>query len=752
MNAKTSPKPLLSVIIPAYNEAATIGDLINAVRHQLDNIPSLDWEIIVVNDGSTDSTADILHQLKTPNLTVINRRHNRGKGHALRLGFQKSKGDIFLIQDADLEYDPKHYPKLLKPILSGKTQVVYGSRLKNLSLSLHNLRHIPLPLHFLANKLLSLLTSVLFGQLITDMETCYKVFTRRIYNRLNLTSNGFEIEVELTAKIKSLGEHISEVPITTTPRNYQQGKKITYTDGIKAVYYLVKYSLIDPNHQQLKTFFKLGLIALIVGNIFASTWIIRSNDLHFHADVARDFFLLEELDQKKLVLIGPRSSTSGIFHGPLWTYLNYPAYIIGQGNPMTVGWYWIFLELVFLTSSFFLVKHWLGRLSATIFTVIVSGILIFHTHSFYNPHGALFLLPLFLFTIDRYLHTNHTKFVLAHFFVTGLIIQFQMAVGIPLLILSTLILVHQTIQTRHFTHLFSILIIPLTLANYLVFELRHGFAMTQAILNYAKPTTDSGVFNYSNLIIERLHRLMDLQLTPGLTPTLAGFVFAMVLLTTYQFLMRRHRHRSTLKLFLFYYFGYFFLSFVNKGSLLTHQIFPLFALTSLWFAILFTASRKLLVSLLLLLIIILNTHQTFDFISQNRQQFIGKNPSSWQFLHNLGLQITQSTDQPFGYFVYSPDAFAYSPRYALQYTFDSTHTDAREYQKLPTTYIIASPPSPDNPGLSYDWWKQNQVGITASPSGIIKKPNGYIIERFELTPQEQSIPHNPLINLGIHFR
>jgi len=226
--------PLLSVVMPVFNERATIDEIIRRVEA----VP-VRTELIVVDDGSTDGTRDRLADLqKTFGFKLVLQPKNAGKGSALRRGFEDVTGDLVIIQDADLEYSPEEYPALIELICQGRADVVYGSRFLG--------RHrVFLFTHYAGNRLLTFITNVLYNTMLSDMETCYKVMRTDVLRSFSLNSDGFGIEPEMTAKIFKRGFRVYEVPITYDGRGYDDGKKITWRDGVVALWVLLKYRFTE---------------------------------------------------------------------------------------------------------------------------------------------------------------------------------------------------------------------------------------------------------------------------------------------------------------------------------------------------------------------------------------------------------------------------------------------------------------------------------------------------------------------------
>lgn len=231
----------VSIVIPVYNEIATIEQVLDRVH--MAPTSGLTKEIVIVDDASSDGTAEYLRTISDQEVTCLFHAQNRGKGAALRTGFARATGDVIIVQDADLEYDPDEYPKLLRPIIAGRADVVLSSRFRG-----GDEHRVLYFWHSVANKLLTLLSNMLSNLNLTDIESCYKVFRRDILRQIDIEEERFGVEPEIVAKVARLRCRIFEVGVSYAGRTYEQGKKITWKDGLRALWCIVKYSLRPAAH------------------------------------------------------------------------------------------------------------------------------------------------------------------------------------------------------------------------------------------------------------------------------------------------------------------------------------------------------------------------------------------------------------------------------------------------------------------------------------------------------------------------
>ncbi len=500
----------------------------------------------------------------------------------------------------------------------------------------------------------------------------------------------------------------------------------------------------------MKPVYRAGLIILFLLHFFLASWYVRQADIVFTADIGRDFWLLEELAEKKLVLIGPRASGE-LYHGPVWTYINLPAFLVGSGDPVIVGWWWILLAVAATAGNFLIAKKLFGPAAGWAFALMSSLYYTFHTRGMSHPHGAMFILPFWFFLFVRYLQTRRPLFLAAHLLLSGLLIQLELAVGIPYAGLSGLALFSVIVKKRNFRHLLYLGIVPLTLVNFVIFDLRHDHLLFNKLLDFVGPHQEGELFNYAKYIGQRLWLLFSgpeiLRRDPGYRNL--GLMLVTLLLTVFQ--IRKNKHRVVYTSFLYLYAGFFALSFVDKGPILYFHLYPQFPLVFLVFSSFVASQYRRWFIPLFTLVYIFNVAGSVGDV-QSAAGFIGKDRESWKALRTVAESVALEREAAFGYFVFSPDITGYAPKYAVRHILKKSGRNAQEFTKLPVTYLVLSPPPRNNPTMTGTWWRKNQLGIAGEPETSKTFESGFVVERYILSPEEQAVPFDPALDPGLHFR
>lgn len=500
----------------------------------------------------------------------------------------------------------------------------------------------------------------------------------------------------------------------------------------------------------MEKFLKILFVGIIIFNIILSSWYVLHQDILFSSEIARDFLLLDELDQKKIVLIGP-SSTTGLFHGPLWTYLNYPAYFLGNGNPVFVGWGWIVMIIIFVVSGFYFAKELFDTKSAYLFSLMISAYSVFQARGLYNPHGAMLIIPASFFFLIRYQETHKLKYLIIHILLVGMLIQFQMAIGIPFIILSFFYILFINLRSGKKIHILTFGLIFIAISNFIIFDLRHDFILSKVTTRFLTSATRDSP-NILSMLEQRINYMTGgvefVRPDPGNINLTIFIIFA--ILFFYQ--IKDNKYRNIYLSFLYFYGGYLVLSNLNSGGLLYFYLFPLFPFVFLIFSSLVTSRFGKVFLIIFLIIFSMNMETAIKEIARAKENIIGKDKNSWLFFKNYSSWLFTTPDNEFGYFVYSPDVIAYRSKYALSYVQKFSSKKTYYFEKKPITYLVIAPPPDDNPYMKDEWWTKNLLHINKKPESVKRFPNGYKIEKYLLSKDGIAVPVEPNIDPGLKFR
>lgn len=528
------------------------------------------------------------------------------------------------------------------------------------------------------------------------------------------------------------------------------------------------------------------LLTIVLGGIFLNFLIsavyVSFGDIYFGGDMARDFLILQEIKEKTFVLLGPRSGAApGLFHGPIWPYLNYPAFFLGKGNPIAVGWFWVLLNGLFLFTTYLIGKKIMGRLPAAVFALLVSIKMIGLTREFINPTLAAMVLPAFLCSVIYYIQTWKSRYLFVHVFLLGVMIQSQVALGGPFFILSIALVLGLTfIHSRAYRHLLAYLLVPGFLLSYFLFDIRHDFLMIRAVADYLNNSASAhepwirlvknrlGIMWGQGMFMTRgrvsfVNLIAFIVMIGGL-----GAIIIQMMSLWKKFKVGRKKNTGggrfkqflrkenwIVLLLVYFYCGFYVLSLIHGSILAFYYYIPLFPLVFMLFIFALKPYWRGLLGVGLIGLIGVMWFQEV-MVLRNDVALIGKRQMSWQFHNHIAEDIFETaTELEFGVFIYAPDVHGYRSKYPLVYQ-DRLHPNLTmfPYEKKAETFLLLQglpeyplpwPADPDN-------FRINSVRINKGFEDAREYNDDYVVERYVLTEEEQMVPFDPHLDNWLHFR
>ena len=420
-------------------------------------------------------------------------------------------------------------------------------------------------------------------------------------------------------------------------------------------------------------------------NLYLCATAVLHGDVGFNTDLARDFLLLEDVVKNhSMPLIGPRSGgIPGVFHGPLWLYLNLPAFVLGKGDPVIVGWFWVFLVALLTAFVGFVGYKLYGKTVGVLSAILMSAVSVGTTSSLFNPFGAVLVFPLYFYFLYHYLTQRKIWSLLLTLFCGGLLIQFQVAFGMPILLLSTLLIFYTIFKQKLFTHSTAFLVLLLPLSTYIVFDLRHNFLETKALLTYMAGKSGA-VDNFTPhaMLMNRIEGFINTLATiPSPDRILTILILAFFAFLLYKAIKNKTttQGKSTL-LFFYLFFGYWIFAFIFKGVIWNYYTWPFLPLTVLMIAGGWKVLPKYIFVIGYAFVFLATWKQAHVYKDMLVNNYIAKDSGSWRFNYDLAQSVFAQKDASFGYYIFSPDQFGYSPRYAMNYLATKIRRTSLPYQ------------------------------------------------------------------------
>lgn len=504
-------------------------------------------------------------------------------------------------------------------------------------------------------------------------------------------------------------------------------------------------------------FYTVGII-LFLYCLFLSSYHLLIGDIEFHTDIARDVLLVENMvTTHHIDLLGPRAGgIQGLFFGPLWYYLMIPFFIVGSGNPLTIGIFWFVMVLLSLVTVFFVSKKLFGLDTALLSTLLYAAVMPLSSQGFTQSFGSLILSPVIFYLLYR-LYTKTTLWTTCILvLLLGVEFQFQPAFAMIMIVLSGVYTAALFFVRKKLLYLFSYGLLVLPLANFIFFDLRHGFLQTRSFVQFlSHPSHNATRVAMSDILSNRLDGFLN-----GLTIIGSGVtsyrVLFFLLFAGLLFLVWKKKDlkpRAFYFLFFGFYLGFWLVTFLFKGTVWGYYYWAFMPLVFMVFASLFRLIDKRIFFLLYAVVLFLLLSSSTQYVQAWASGYANRNESSWKLNEKVAKAVfadAQST--PFGYFVYSPDEFGYSMKYAMNFVQRShSNTPVTLCQKKQRTYLIYYPTPAANAKTDPTFWKKVRVGITALPVRTFSFAD-IKVERYQLDSKEIAKPSDPNLICTLQFR
>lgn len=488
----------------------------------------------------------------------------------------------------------------------------------------------------------------------------------------------------------------------------------------------------------------MAIITIVVG-IILSGWYAFHGDIVFHSDIARDFTLMDQMIvNRKIDLIGEGiRGLSGLYHGPAWLYLNLPAFIVGDGNPVVVGWWWVVLELLYLYAVFWVAKKVFSTEIALISLAIIASRIPLVSHQLFNPNGAFLIFPLFFYFVWKYYMEGGSKHLAWGTLLAGVMIQCEVMFGLPMFLsLIGLVMIKMFKKRIPGAQIFVLLLVLVPLSTYIVFDLRHNFSQVKAVVSYlAMEKTAS--FSFLDIIFNRIEALIvsvNLLARGGITSRAVYIlVFWACLITG----LIKGNKRGFFKVYVwmnlfFWTFSLFFPEPI-KG-----YYFDFSSLNAIIIASQIILLRKeYLTTVILIPLFLINLFEA-KVTAFKVDEFKGNVSSSWVFNKELGEVIIRDAPDDFSVFTLDTDIWGYSANYGVRYAAKVDKKTVNFSHKSPITYLVIAKNTIDHPLFDVRWWREDQIRIRKLPIKTWEYKEIFLIEKYELTPEEMLVPVDPL--------